>query len=113
MGRFPWEQASSERGIPWVVLKSIWRRDQAPPCPNCDTPLAVLRFLWVLPIMFSGIRKITRVCFGCRQEFIETVDKDFWGWLVMHLDPDLRPTHQYGTRKYDLRTRHPSRPERG
>ena len=107
-----WDEADQERVIPWIVLKSIWPRDQAPPCPNCDTPLVVLRFLWVLPILFSGIRRITRGCFGCHQEFTETVEWDFWAWLVKTLNYELLPTHQYGTKKYDLRWRYPP-PKRG
>ncbi len=112
LGTLCWEQASTERTIPWTVLKSLWQHDQAPACPNCDTPLLALRFLWVLPIMFSGIRKITRGCFRCHREFEEWVD-DFWAWLVTHLDPDLLPDHQYGTKKLDLRSRHPTLPDRG
>jgi hypothetical protein len=109
-GTLCWDRASSERAIPWAALKSIWRLGQAPSCPNCDTSLVVLRFLWVLPIMFSGIRRITRGCFGCLRQFEEGVDKDFWGWLVTHLDPDLLPTHRYTTRKYDLRCQYSARP---
>jgi hypothetical protein len=108
-----WERAGGERMIPWVALKSVWRRDQAPPCPNCDVPLVALRFLWVLPITFSGILEVTRGCFGCRREFRQDVDGDFWAWLARHLASDLLPTHQYGTRKLDLRPRHPPRPGQG
>lgn len=113
-GTLSWERATSERMIPWTALKSAWRHDQARPCPNCDTPLMVLRFLWVLPIMFSGIRTITRGCFWCHQEFEEWLEQDFWGWLVKTLDQDMLPTHLHATRKLDLRLRYPSpQPDHG
>lgn len=106
-GTLCWEQASSERMIPWAALKSAWRHDQAASCQNCGTPLMILRFLWVLPIMFSGIRKVTRGCFRCHCEFENWVDMDFWGWLVKVLDAEVLPTHHYATKKFDLRSRYP------
>ena len=105
-GTLCWEEGGVERKIPWIVLKSVWRNDKAPLCPNCDTPLVVLRFLWALPIMFSGIRTITHGCFGCRREWVTWTD-DFWDWLLTRLDRHLLPTHQWGTRKIDIRNGHP------
>jgi len=35
---YSWE-GLPERWIPWAVLKCLWRREQAPLCPNCDLPL--------------------------------------------------------------------------
>lgn len=105
-----WDRADLEGTIPWAALKCVWRRDQASPCPNCHTPLAVLRFVWCLPIYCIGLKEIIRGCFRCRQEFRENIDSDFRGWLVSHLDYELLPTqHHWGIVKADLQWRYPSR----
>src|SRR5436190_1674569 len=38
-----WEGVE-QRWIPWRVLKSAWRHEDAPPCQNCDRPRLLTAF---------------------------------------------------------------------
>jgi hypothetical protein len=89
--------------IPWNVLKCVWVREQAPTCPNCDTPQVMLRFWLRRRLWFVGLNSfLTRVCFTCRHVFVEDYPGNLLGWIVNTLDRNLWPTHHQVDRTYDL-----------
>jgi len=111
---YSWEGIAEGR-TPWAALKSVWRRDRAPDCPNnCDVPLAVLRFDWRRSGWLSGTRAVVaRCCFVCRRVAEEERRGDLWPWLVEVLDADVLPCrHDGGFGVTDLRPCWPSPPTR-
>jgi hypothetical protein len=89
--------------IPWTVLKWLWMREQAPACPNCEVPQAMLRFWWRRRVRVGGLNStLTRGCFACRRVFVEGYPGDLLEWIVKTLDGSLWPTHHRLARQYDL-----------
>lgn len=89
--------------IPWAVLKSVWVREQAPTCPNCEVPQVTLRFWWRRRVWVGTLNSaLTRGCFACRRVFVEDFSGDLLEWLVTTLDRGLWPTHHRMARQYDL-----------
>ena len=48
--------------IPWAALKSAWRREAAPLCPNCDEPMVIIGFGRIRTGLCSISPKFTYVC---------------------------------------------------
>lgn len=106
---YAWEGVAKGR-IPWAALKSIWRREQATLCPNCDVPLAAWAFSWRHRTLLSMHGHVSRCCFVCRRDFQESTG-DLWPWLAMTLDADVLPASQDdGIHQPDLRPRWPAQP---
>ena len=106
---YRWEGVEAGR-VPWAALKSIWRREQAIPCPNCDTPLAAWAFTWRHRTLLSMHGHVFRLCFACRRDFQESTG-GLRPWLAATLAPGLLPAcHDDGLRKTDLRPRWPAPP---
>jgi hypothetical protein len=103
---YSWEGVEAGR-IPWAALKSAWRREPAPDCPNCGGTLAVWRFDWRRASWLSSTRtEVLRCCFPCRRSFEESLHGDPWPWLARTLGPEVLPSwHDGGFGKADLRPR--------
>lgn len=95
-----------ERWIPWAILKSIWRREEAPLCPNCDVPLVVIAFRLNRHLLSENDSYLDRVCFSCRRLFQDWCDDSPWAWLVKHLAPAMLPAWHHGIVTTDLRPSH-------
>jgi hypothetical protein len=99
---FSWEGLPAPF-IPLAVLKCIWLREQAPDCPNCETPEVMLRFWWRRRVWVGGLNSyLTRGCFACRRVFIEDFPGNLLEWVVKTLERGLWPTHHRLARTYDL-----------
>jgi hypothetical protein len=110
---YSWEGVEPGR-IPWAALKSVWRRERAPDCPNCDVSLATWSFDERRSGWLSGTRAvIAHCCFLCRRGVEEECQGDLWPWLLKVLDADVLPArHDGGFGVTDLRPRWPAPPAR-
>ena len=90
---FVWE--GSEPGlIPWAVLKSAWRKENSPRCPNCGGPTILTGCGRVQCGMFNWRYVLRHACLGCGREFEESLPADPDRWLATHLDRPLLPAFQ-------------------
>jgi hypothetical protein len=65
-----WEGVE-QRCIPWGVLKSAWRNENAPLCLNCDKPTLVISFGFCVAGYYKLEPKVVRICPLCRSSFHE------------------------------------------
>jgi hypothetical protein len=78
--------------VPWRVLKSAWRREDAPPCQNCDRPTLLTAFGHFACGFYKRAPEVVRVCPLCGSRF---EDHSPWAgpeWLPANLDGPLLPT---------------------
>jgi hypothetical protein len=80
------------RCIPWGVLKSAWRHEEAPPCRNCDGPTLVKSFGYFVCGFYKRGPVGTRVCLRCRRGFEDNGPWDGPGWLRANLEEALLPS---------------------
>ena len=80
--------------VPWGVLKSAWRQEDPPPCPNCDGPTILTGWGRVQCGMFNWRHVLRHACLGCGRVFEERLSGDLDRWLVAHLDRPLLPVFQ-------------------
>jgi hypothetical protein len=87
---YAWEGVEDNR-IPWIALKSAWRRMSPTLCLNCDQPTVLINFgnPWVS--LFSRSPNFVHVCGNCRKSYRDESVKDVNGWLTMNLDAKVRP----------------------
>jgi hypothetical protein len=86
-----WEGVEQRR-VPWRVLKSAWRHEDALPCPNCDRPTLLTSFGYFACGFYKRGPTVVRVCPPCGSRF---EDRSPWGgpeWLLANLDGPLLPT---------------------
>jgi hypothetical protein len=80
------------RCIPWGVLKSAWRHEEAPLCRNCDGPTLVTSFGYFGCGFYKRGPVVTRICLRCRRGFQDDGPWDGPGWLRANLDQPLLPS---------------------
>jgi hypothetical protein len=77
--------------IPWVALKSVWRRTTAPLCQNCDRPTLLTNFGFPFSGMFNRRPFFSHVCGRCRRLFEDRSIGDVAKWVVKNLDAEVWP----------------------
>jgi hypothetical protein len=86
-----WEGA--EQGwVPWRVLKSSWRHEDAPPCRNCDRPTLLTAFGYFVCGFYKRGPKVVRICPLCRSRFVDHSPWDGPAWMLANLDEPLLPS---------------------
>ena len=84
--------------IPWVAMKSAWRRDIGVVCQNCSGPTLLTNFGLRQVGMFNRARFVEHVCETCRRSFRdETVDVK--AWMAANLDLVVQPASEMVWRK--------------
>src|SRR5262249_2418394 len=78
--------------IPWRVLKSAWRHEDAPPCPNCARPTLLTSFGYFVCGFYKRGPELVRICPPCRSSFEDHSPWDGPGWLLAKLDGPLLPS---------------------
>jgi hypothetical protein len=89
---FVWDWVEPGR-IPWAVLKSTWRREIPPPCPNCDRPLLMQQFGWQYTFL-NRYPRIVHLCPDCCRSFEAVSGWDRDQWLVTCLDERAWPSFE-------------------
>lgn len=87
---FAWEGVEDNR-IPWMALKSAWRRASLGQCQNCDTPTILVNFGQPWTGMFSRTPTFIHACSQCRRSFKDESVNDVAGWMSANLDAEVRP----------------------
>jgi hypothetical protein len=87
---YAWEGIENNR-ISWEALKSAWRRTEPIPCPNCDGPTVLINFGWPFIGMFNRYPRFVHACARCRRSFLDRSVQDVPGWMLVHLDAEVRP----------------------
>ncbi len=76
--------------IPWVALKSAWRRSGGESCLNCTGETLLVNFGLRQVGVFNRSGFVEHVCGACRRSFRdETVDVK--AWMAVNLDEVVRP----------------------
>ena len=76
--------------IPWIALKSAWRRSAPGTCLNCDGPTILTNF-GLRPVgMFNRTANFFSVCSKCSRSFRDESVRDVAKWMAMNLDA-VRP----------------------
>lgn len=100
---YSWKGAPAS-WLPWAALKSAWRREQAPVCPNCDVSLWLLTFDCRRISQFSMEAFLTRCCFTCRRRSDTAWPaSDLSAWIVANLDVDVFPQSHAWFGRIDLK----------
>jgi hypothetical protein len=86
-----WEGVE-QRCIPWRVLKSLWRNENAPVCLNCDKPTLVITFGMFVAGFYKLEPKVVRICPLCKSSFHEGSSWGGSAWLLANLDESLLPS---------------------
>jgi hypothetical protein len=86
-----WERVEQGR-VPWRVLKSAWRHEDAPPCANCDRPTLLTAFGYFACGFYKRRPTVVRICPLCRSGFEDHSPWDGPGWVLANLDGPLLPT---------------------
>ena len=76
--------------IPWVALKSAWRRGASGVCLNCSGETLQVNFGLRQVGMFNRAGFVEHVCGACRRSFRDSVE-DVGDWIVANLDESVRP----------------------
>jgi hypothetical protein len=76
--------------IPWVALKSAWRRGAGVACQNCSGPTFLVNFGLRQAGVFNRCGFVEHVCGTCRRSYRdETVDVK--AWMAANLDAEVWP----------------------
>ncbi len=86
-----WEGVE-ERCIPWRVLKSAWRNENAPLCPNCDETTVLTAFGYFVCGFYKRGPTVVRICPLCRSRFNDHSPWDGPEWMLATLDEPLLPS---------------------
>lgn len=85
---FGWKQ-TGPGSIPWIVLKSIWRRSTTMECLNCDRPTLVTRIdSQSFGMCYNMRRYLYHACNKCRRTFEVPIQRR---WIVENIDQSLWP----------------------
>ena len=87
---YRWEGVE-QRWIPWRVLKSAWRHEDAPLCQNCDQPTFLLSFGYFACGFYKRGPRVVRICPLCGSRFEDHSPWDGPEWMVANLDEPLLP----------------------
>jgi hypothetical protein len=88
---YRWEGVEQRR-VPWRVLKSAWRHEDALPCPNCDRPTLLTAFGYFACGFYKRAPAVVRICPLCRSQFVDHSPWDGPEWLRANLDGPLLPS---------------------
>lgn len=77
--------------IPWVALKSAWRRGNAIRCQNCDRPTILVNFGEPWTALFRRSPKFIYVCRICRRTYQDHSIKDPCDWMIANLSSNVYP----------------------
>lgn len=80
-----------QRRIPWKVLKSAWRHEDAPHCQNCETPTVLVAFGYFVSGFYKRAPIVVRICTLCRSQFEDHSPWNGPAWMVANLDQPLLP----------------------
>lgn len=80
--------------IPWIALKSAWRRTSLSLCMNCDQPTILTNFGYPWVGMFNRSPRFIHVCETCRRSFNVETTTDVTGWMRANLDPEVQPAYE-------------------
>jgi hypothetical protein len=86
-----WEGVE-QQWIPWRVVKSAWRHEDAPLCPNCDRPTLLTAFGHFACGFCKRGSTVVRLCPRCRSRFEDHSPWDGPAWMRANLDEPLLPT---------------------
>ncbi len=86
-----WEGVE-QRWIPWRVLKSAWRHEDAPLCQNCDQPTLLTAFGYFACGFYKRGPTVIRICPLCSSRFEDHSPWDGPQWLLVNLDEPLLPS---------------------
>ena len=86
-----WEGVEQRR-IPWRVLKSAWRHENAPLCQNCDQPTLLTAFGYFACGFYKRGPIVVRVCPLCSSRFEDDSPWDGPEWMRANLDEPLLPS---------------------
>jgi len=89
---FTWEGLEDNR-IPWVALKSAWRRAAPVVCLNCDTPTILVNFGLRQVGMFNRSANFVSVCGVCSRSFKDESVTEVAGWIASSLDAEAQPDY--------------------
>jgi hypothetical protein len=78
--------------VPWAVLKSAWRHEDAPLCQNCDKPTVLTAFGYFVCGFYKQGPIVVRICPLCRSSFEDHSPWDGPGWMIANLDESLLPS---------------------
>jgi hypothetical protein len=90
---FVWEGIEPGQ-MSWAVLKSVWRKENSPLCPNCEGSTILTGCGRVQCGMFNWRYVLRHACLACGRQFEENLTADLGKWLVAHLDWPLLPGFQ-------------------
>jgi hypothetical protein len=86
-----WEGVE-QRWLPWRALKSAWRHQDAPLCPNCDRPTLLTAFGYFACGFYKRGSTVVRLCPLCSSRFEDHSPWDGPAWMLANLDEPLLPT---------------------
>jgi hypothetical protein len=91
VSNYCWEGVEQRR-IPWRVLKSAWRHEDAPLCQNCDRPTVLTDFGYFACGFYKRGPIVVRICPLCRSRFEDRSPWDGPAWMLANLDEPLLPS---------------------
>lgn len=80
--------------IPWMALKSAWRRSGPGVCQNCDGETILTNFGLRQVGTFNRSPNFVRVCVPCRRSFVDDSIKNVRAWIVANIDAEVWPTYE-------------------
>ncbi|MSQ96244.1 MAG: hypothetical protein EXR98_17060 [Gemmataceae bacterium] len=90
---FAWNGVEDDR-IPWIALKSAWRRSAPGVCLNCSGEPFWTNFGLRQTGMFNRSPCFEYICGECCRLFRDESVKDVRGWIVENLDEGVRPSDE-------------------
>jgi len=87
---YAWDGIEDD-SIPWVALKSAWRRTAPLLCSNCDKPTILANFGFPWTSMLNRYPRFLHVCPECRRLFEDHSVRDVPRWMVANLDAEVQP----------------------
>ena len=86
--RLSWNGLADSQ-IPWVRLKSSWKRSKSVSCLNCDKASILVNFGLKQVGLFNRSPNFVSIHPKCRRSFVDESIKDVAGWMAANLDADF------------------------
>ncbi len=87
---FAWVCLEDHR-IPWMAMKSAWRRTAPFICLNCDEPTLLVNFGNPQTSMFNRSPRFHHVCGRCQRLFEDHSIREVPKWMMANLDAEVLP----------------------
>ena len=87
---FAWEGVE-EGCIPWIALKSAWRRSGSGVCLNCDGETILTNFGLRQVGFFNRSPVFVSICGECHRRFRDDSISNVRAWILANLDEAVRP----------------------